>query len=153
VVQELPLAGGAGAGGAPAAGQTAPAINPLPGFPIPAPGAGASHSFGSSTASSDSGGVNISGHAFSGGSADTASSAGTSGGVNLNFGAATTHTTSTAQTQPALDPDVQKILIVANHLKAIQDNAEEAIIYPPTGLEDQAGIPSNQAPDTNAAAQ
>jgi hypothetical protein len=66
-------------------------------------------------------------------------------GMNLNFGAAQTGGYTAPQPQNTMDPDVQKVIIVANHLKALQDGDPVAKIYPPTDLDDQAGIPSNVA--------
>jgi hypothetical protein len=67
-------------------------------------------------------------------------------GFNMSFGANTHNSTAPAQQQAPVDPDVQKVLIVANHLKALQDGAPEAAIFPPTDLDEPAGVPSNVSP-------
>ncbi|HUZ06483.1 MAG TPA: hypothetical protein VMV89_03250 [Candidatus Paceibacterota bacterium] len=51
-----------------------------------------------------------------------------------------------SQTQATLDPDVQQVLIVANHLKAQLDGDPTAQIYPVTAADAEAGVTSNIAP-------
>jgi hypothetical protein len=57
-----------------------------------------------------------------------------------------TRITSIPQGQQTLDMDVQKVMIVAQHLKAQQDGDPEAKIYPPTELDDEAGVTSTESP-------
>ena len=52
------------------------------------------------------------------------------------------------QPEATMDPDVQQVLIVANHLKALQDGDPTAQIYPVTDADAVAGIPSNIATNT-----
>ena len=54
-----------------------------------------------------------------------------------------------SQTQATLDPDVQQVLIVANHLKAQLDGDPIAQIYPVTEADAEAGVTSNIAPPTS----
>jgi hypothetical protein len=53
------------------------------------------------------------------------------------------------QSQATMDPDVQQVLIVANHLKAQLDGDPTAQIFPVTDADADAGVTSNIAPPTS----
>lgn len=133
MTEKLPLANAPASSAATTPGQ--PAINPATGLPMPMPiggnnGANGFNPFGR-------GGNNPGGRNFGGGQ----------NGVNGMNGVSipTPGNYTPPQPQPAMDPDVQKVLIVANHLKALQDGDPVAQIYPVTDVDADAGIPSNIA--------
>jgi hypothetical protein len=47
------------------------------------------------------------------------------------------------QFRNVVSPDVQQMMLVTEHLKAIQDNDPTAPLYPPTPLDSAAGIPTS----------
>ncbi len=64
-------------------------------------------------------------------------------------GTTPTQVNTTSQTQPPMDPDTQKVLILANHLKAQMDGDPTAQIFPVTDEDTEAGVHSNIAPPTS----
>jgi hypothetical protein len=77
--------------------------------------------------------------------------AGEQSGVNSTASSSATpaNVNTASQTQATLDPDVQQVLIVANHLKAQLDGDPTAQIYPVTDADAAAGVTSNIAPPTS----
>jgi hypothetical protein len=121
--------------GVPAAG-----FNPAAGigFSPAAPG-GAGYNGGSGINPIDRGGNNVGGRNLGGGQSGA--------GISLD----PAHATSIpSQQQAPMDPEVQQVLIVANHLKALQDGDPVAQIFPVTDADAEAGIPSNTATPTNS---
>ncbi|HEX3890165.1 MAG TPA: hypothetical protein VHX90_04875 [Verrucomicrobiae bacterium] len=134
VVENLPLASSASTA---APTNPAGALNPVGGVPVPFGGAG-NNGVNGSNSFNNRGGNNAGGGNFGGGQNNGANN-------SLNQ----THNTYVApQPQAAMDPDVQQVLIVANHLKALQDGDPVAQIYPVTDADKEAGIPSNTDPNT-----
>jgi hypothetical protein len=128
VVQEIPLANTTDSGKGGSSAQRGPIFGSVPGIPLPAfPTAGGAN--GASAFPPPAG--------FGGGPGTAANN-----GTSLPFGSTTQNTTAT-QPQNTMDPDVQQVLIVANHLKAIQDGDPVAAIFPVTDADQEAGIPSN----------
>jgi hypothetical protein len=121
--------------GVPAAG-----FNPAAGIGFPsAASGGAGYNGGSGINPLDRGGNNVGARNVGGGQ--------NGAGNNLN----PTHANYTPpQQQAAMDPEVQQVLIVANHLKALQDGDPVAQIFPVTDADAEAGIPSNTATPTNS---
>ena len=72
-------------------------------------------------------------------------------GVNnaASSSAAPANVNAASQTQATLDPDTQKVLILANHLKAQLDGDPTAQIFPVTDEDAEAGVTSNIAPPTS----
>lgn len=54
------------------------------------------------------------------------------------------------QSGNTITPEVQMIMIAAQHAKAQQEGAPEAIIYPPTPIDDEAGVvPTPSSPSSS----
>jgi hypothetical protein len=119
-----------------APGQAVPGFNPVSGISMPA--IGGQNGFNPAI----NGGVNNPGGRGLGGGQGGMNNPNNSG-LNPQFGVA--HNYTAPQPQAEMDPDVQKVLIVANHLKAIQDNDPVANIFPVTDIDKDAGVPSNTA--------
>jgi len=130
MVEKIPLAN-APSTGAVAGTPGVPGFNAVAGIRLPVlPGGAANNS---------ANGVNA--------LASRENGAGGQSGVNST---ASANVNTASQTQSTLDPDVQQVLIVANHLKAQLDGDPTAQIYPVTDADAEAGVTSNIAPPTPA---
>ena len=144
VVQEIPLVNTTDSDKGGPAAQHGPIFNSVSGIPLPAfqpaGGFGGGNGF---PPPNFNGATTPTGQSFAGGQGggNNFNNAATNG-TSLPLGT-TTQNNTTAQPQANMDPDVQKVLIVANHLKAIQDGDPVAAIYPVTDADQEAGIPSN----------
>jgi len=125
LLQTLPLANvtSIAAPAAPAAG-----FSPLPGFPAVVPGGGGNN-----------GGILLPAMGVRGGN----NAAGQNGANISTPQAVATRAVPAPKPQETVDPDVQKVLIVAQHLKAEMDGDPIAKIFPPTELDEAAGVTSN----------
>ena len=135
IVEKIPLANSTSTA-APA--NSTGALNPMTGLPAAATGVGNNgvngfNSFGSH------GGNNTGGGNFGGGQ---------NNGAN-NIIPTRSDGYDSTQSQAAMDPVVQQVLIVGNHLKALQDGDPLAKIYPPTDADKDAGIPDPSATPKN----
>jgi hypothetical protein len=140
VVQEIPLANTTDSGKGGSSAQRGPIFGSVPGIPLPAfPTAGGANGASAFPPPAGFGGPNnsSSGANFGGGP-----NSGANNGTSMPFGSTTQNNTAT-QPQNTMDPDVQQVLIVANHLKAIQDGDPTAAIFPVTDADSLAGVPSN----------
>jgi hypothetical protein len=144
VVQEIPLVNTTDSDKGGPAAQHGPIFNSVSGIPLPAfqpaGGFGGGNGF---PPPNFNGATTPTGQSFAGGQGGGNNfNNAANNGTSLPFGT-TTQNNTTAQPQANMDPDVQKVLIVANHLKAIQDGDPVAAIYPVTDADQEAGIPSN----------
>ena len=140
VVQEIPLANTTDGGKGGSSAQRGPIFGSVPGIPLPVfPPAGGANGASAFPPPAGFGGPNnsSSGANFGGGP-----NSGANNGTSMPFGSTTQNNTAT-QPQNTMDPDVQQVLIVANHLKAIQDGDPTAAIFPVTDADSLAGVPSN----------
>lgn len=126
LVQELPLANSTSNSTAKTTGRPVTVFNPPTGFPAAGGGNNGANAF--PLPAGFGGGQGVANNGFS-----------------PQFGVTTPAASTATQQQAPMDPDVQKVLIVANHLKAIQDGDPTAQIYPITDADGEAGVPSNEA--------
>jgi hypothetical protein len=141
VIQELPLANAPGGGGsAPPSGG--PGGGGMPGgFPMPRrfgggnPGGGGFiSSFGTRFGGRNS---NASGGGNPAGNPGSGFGGGYGGG---GFGGSTTSSTTGADSQNTMSAEEQMILVAAQHAKAQQEGDPSAAIFPPTPIDEDAGI-------------